>query len=169
MLKRLLKNQKGLTLIELLAVVIILGIVSAIAVPSIGKIIDNSKKDAHVANAVQMINSTKLLIAGGDATLRPSNGSQVYIPLNYLVGASGNLDALKNPDGGTYNSPTADVVSTSAVPTGSYVKVSLAASPATEFTYDVKLVPSSGRGVQTGSPSAGNPIAEANLTRSAVN
>lgn len=43
---KLLNNQKGLTLIELLAVIVILGIIAAIAIPSIGGIVDNSKRNA---------------------------------------------------------------------------------------------------------------------------
>ncbi len=35
-LQKRLKNEKGLTLVELLAVIVILGIIAAIAVPSIG-------------------------------------------------------------------------------------------------------------------------------------
>lgn len=44
------KEQKGLTLVELLAVIVILGIIAGIAVPSIGGIIENSKEKADLAN-----------------------------------------------------------------------------------------------------------------------
>lgn len=48
-MKKWLKNNKGLTLVELLAVIVILGIVVAIAVPSIGNVIENSKGKADNA------------------------------------------------------------------------------------------------------------------------
>lgn len=54
------KNEKGLTLVELLAVIIILGIIAAIAVPSIGTIIDNSRIKAEKADALVMISAAKL-------------------------------------------------------------------------------------------------------------
>ncbi|MEC1742086.1 type IV pilin protein [Schinkia azotoformans] len=60
MLKRFLKNEKGLTLIELLAVVVILGVIAAIAVPAIGKIIEDSKNKAVVSDALQIINAAKI-------------------------------------------------------------------------------------------------------------
>ncbi|MFT9599055.1 type IV pilin protein [Mesobacillus sp.] len=59
-IKKKMKDQRGLTLVELLAVVVILGIVSAIAVPSIGGIINKTKDDAKVAEALQIINAAKL-------------------------------------------------------------------------------------------------------------
>ena len=56
------KNEKGLTLVELLAVIVILGIIAAIAVPAIGNIIDNTRKDAHIANAESIYNAARLAI-----------------------------------------------------------------------------------------------------------
>jgi type IV pilus assembly protein PilA len=62
-LKKKLKDQRGLTLIELLAVIVILGIIAAIAVPSIGKLISNTEDDAKVAEGIQIINAAKLYVA----------------------------------------------------------------------------------------------------------
>ncbi|WP_286927062.1 MULTISPECIES: prepilin-type N-terminal cleavage/methylation domain-containing protein [Lysinibacillus] len=58
--KKLLKNQKGLTLVELLAVVVILAIVAAIAIPAIGNIIENSRYTAVKADAINVINAANL-------------------------------------------------------------------------------------------------------------
>jgi type IV pilus assembly protein PilA len=92
MLKNKLKEQKGLTLIELLAVIVILGIISAIAIPSIMGLIDNSKKDAHIANAQQMINSAKLAVAGDDTYT--SSGFITLLDLE----TEGYLEEMTDPD-----------------------------------------------------------------------
>ncbi|WNS74465.1 prepilin-type N-terminal cleavage/methylation domain-containing protein [Bacillus sp. DTU_2020_1000418_1_SI_GHA_SEK_038] len=63
MIGKRLKDQRGLTLVELLAVVVILGIIAAIAVPSIGNIMAKSKYDAAKADAVQLLSAGKLFIA----------------------------------------------------------------------------------------------------------
>ncbi|NEU29780.1 type II secretion system protein [bacterium LRH843] len=133
------KNEKGLTLIELLAVVVILGIIAAIAVPSIGGIIDNTKKDAHVANATQMISSARLAVTG-NSTLQPVKGSSTVIPLGYLE-EEGYLETLKDPDGGiTSNNgyKRGGKVINPNNPDISYVKVSRDGD-STQFTYEVRI------------------------------
>jgi type IV pilus assembly protein PilA len=60
MFKKMLENQRGLTLIVLLAVIVILGIIAAIAVPSIGNDIDNTEKKATVSEGIQIINAAKI-------------------------------------------------------------------------------------------------------------
>ncbi len=72
-LMKKIKDQRGLTLIELLAVIVILGIVAAIAVPSIMGIINKSKDDAKVAEAIQIISAAKLQHATNSTTVEWSN------------------------------------------------------------------------------------------------
>ncbi|WP_205758523.1 prepilin-type N-terminal cleavage/methylation domain-containing protein [Lysinibacillus sp. SGAir0095] len=59
-MKKRIKNEKGLTLIELLAVVVILAIIAAIAIPAIGNIISNSRAKAQVADAISVLDAANL-------------------------------------------------------------------------------------------------------------
>lgn len=59
-MSKILKNEKGLTLIELLAVIVILAIVSAIAIPAIGNIIENSRYNAVKADGSNILSAASL-------------------------------------------------------------------------------------------------------------
>lgn len=74
--RKLLKNQKGLTLIELLAVIVILAIVAAIAVPAIGNIINNSRDKAILADASNILAGAKIAnVEGACKTEDDSDGN----------------------------------------------------------------------------------------------
>lgn len=59
-IRKQLKNEKGLTLVELLAVIVILAIIAAIAVPAIGNLITNSKYNAVKADALNVLNAGQM-------------------------------------------------------------------------------------------------------------
>lgn len=59
-MKALLKNRKGVTLVELLAVLVILGIIAAIAIPTIGNLIDNSRQRAAEAEWTNIQEAARL-------------------------------------------------------------------------------------------------------------
>lgn len=76
-MKKLLKkrlNQKGLTLIELLAVIVILAIIAAIAIPAITGLIQTQREKAIVADASAILSGAKLAATSGDCATA-SNGN----------------------------------------------------------------------------------------------
>lgn len=75
LLKKRIKNEKGLSLVELLAVIVILGIVAAIAVPAIGNIIENSRYNAAKSDAINVLNAANLYFTDINA----SNGAKVAV------------------------------------------------------------------------------------------
>lgn len=67
--KKTLKNKpkkKAFTLIELLAVIIILGILMIIAIPSVTTYISNSRKKAYISDANAYIQAATILVNKGD-------------------------------------------------------------------------------------------------------
>ena len=55
----MIENERGYTLVELLAVIVILGIIAIIAVLAVNNIIEKSKQQAFVANALTMKSSAQ--------------------------------------------------------------------------------------------------------------
>ena len=87
LLKKRLGNEKGLTLIELLAVIVILAIVAAIAVPAIGNIIENSRVKAIKADAANIINAAQIYYTDGKTdtfTLAPTAANTTATGTNYI-------------------------------------------------------------------------------------
>ncbi len=84
-----LKDQKGMTLIELLAVIVIIAIIAAIAIPAIGNIIDNSRVGTMKSDNLNAIAASELYL------MDYPNATQVT--LANLVGAPATPAAGGNP------------------------------------------------------------------------
>ena len=52
-------NQKGFTLVELLAVIVILAVLALVAMPNVTKLMDSSRKNAFITEAENFANYAK--------------------------------------------------------------------------------------------------------------
>ena len=93
--KKLVKNEKGLTLVELLAVIVILAIVAAIAVPAIGNVIENSRYKAAKADAITVLNAANIYFT--EKTVK--DGEKVTIEALNTAGYLEDLGTFGNADG----------------------------------------------------------------------
>ncbi len=76
-------NNKAFTLIELLAVIIILGILMIIAIPSVTKYISDSRKSAYVNTAKNIMDETRNLVNEGKLGMYDM-GATYYIPASCI-------------------------------------------------------------------------------------
>lgn len=66
-IKQMMNKEEGFTLVELLAVIVILGIIVAISIPAIGNIIDNARGNANEAEGALVIDAARLYEADGNS------------------------------------------------------------------------------------------------------
>ena len=97
---RVLKNKKGVTLVELLAVVVILGIIAAIAVPTIGGLINRQKERAAEATYDAIVEAAKLYASAKDDN---------QFLLSELTGTAGYLDLKDNVVSSTEDGAAEDI------------------------------------------------------------
>lgn len=94
------KNKKGFTLVELLAAMIILGLILGVAVPNVIKILDNSRNDAYINDAKNLLSLAEYKYRSGKGITRPSGGTNcIIMSLEYLD----NSEFEHAPHGGKYD------------------------------------------------------------------
>lgn len=92
------KNQSGLTLIELLITIAVIGIVAAISVPAITNVINSSRANADAAQAVIVMDFIELWEQSGqlsqsndiiNAYFEGSLVEKIYVPNGYVLSGTG--------------------------------------------------------------------------------
>lgn len=67
------KNKKGFTLVELLAVIVILGVLLMIAVPAIQNVINKSKKNSFESQAKLIIENVETMLSATEIEKKPTS------------------------------------------------------------------------------------------------
>ena len=86
--------KKGFTLIELLTVIVILGIIAAITVPTINDLIKNSRKDACIEQKDAIIEAAKRWHTSTNGVKGTKEGNEIKVSIEMLQ-EEGFLDANK--------------------------------------------------------------------------
>ena len=85
-------NKKGFTLVELLAVIALVAILSGIAVPNILSTINNSKKSAFLMDAKRMVAKAEYLMSlNTSSSIIPPSHRQNLMALRHCVAAKDNF------------------------------------------------------------------------------
>ena len=105
-------NKKGFTLVELLAVIVVLAIVMGLAVVGITSVLDSTRKNAFATDAKSYIEGASALVRADEATVlmggtseftpqcNPTTPQSLPIPINKIKLDSGG----KSPYGASYDS-----------------------------------------------------------------
>ena len=101
------KNNKGFTLVELLAVFVILAIISVFGIPAITRTITNSRNRMYVTDAQKMIAAADYKIRAANSKIeKPDPGDCIAISLVYLESS----DFDHSPNEGEYEKEASFVV-----------------------------------------------------------
>ena len=92
-LQKKLNNEKGMTLIELLAVIVIIAIIAAIAIPAIGNILENSRNGAVKADFQQAIAAANLYVTE-EGNLPTGTGAEQLTALAPYLDDPGSLTSV---------------------------------------------------------------------------
>ena len=84
MLVKCLKLKKGFTLVELMGVIVILGVIALIAIPTIDRQLKEGKRDLSQAQLDNIKSAAKLWVADNPNDM-PQNGEECYLKYSTLV------------------------------------------------------------------------------------
>ena len=169
------KNKKGFTLVELLAVIVILALIMSIAVVSIGGVLNSTRQNTFKETAVSIINGVRqqLIINNkldeGDyvftSSILEKGGKTAPLGGNFLIADTCSSNQIGN-NICKIATGTCSTVSTGTNAGKSFVRVTK--STDNVFTYSICLLTDGGKSIIFDSAAANNST-EANLLNNSNN
>lgn len=99
-------NNKGFTLVELLATISILALLMIVAIPNVISTIDKNKQSTYVEDAKRMITLAEYKVRSDTSITLPTSGNCIVMPL-YSLDLT---DFDEGPEGGNYDLQNSYVV-----------------------------------------------------------
>ena len=93
-IEELRNREEGFTLVELLAVIVILGIIVAIAIPAIGNVIDNAQTNANEAEKEMIVDAARLYFMEPDHAVETEVTVADLLSAGYIEERGGSADPL---------------------------------------------------------------------------
>ena len=99
------KKNKGFTLVELLATIVILGILAAVSMPTVLNLLSDNTKKVYVNDAIKLISQAEYKVRAASTNIqKPNDGDCIVMSLIYL----NNSDYLKKNGLHKQNGPNYD-------------------------------------------------------------
>ncbi len=93
------KKNKGFTLVELLAMLVVIGVLMAISIPNITGILSQSKNNQIEQDVIKMVDMAKIKMNTDKAANYPEGKDALLLTLSYI---DDERDVLTGPNGGYY-------------------------------------------------------------------
>ena len=93
------KKNKGFTLVELLAMLVVIGVLMAISIPNITGILSQSKNNQIEQDVIKMVDMAKIKMNTDKEAKYPEGTDALLLTLSYI---DDERDVLTGPNGGYY-------------------------------------------------------------------
>lgn len=91
------QKRAGFTLVEILAVLVILGVIGLIAIPVVNKVVSNTREKLYDVQINYIANSAELWAAGNVEELPKQEGDSITLTLGQLKQSGAIKEDIKNP------------------------------------------------------------------------
>lgn len=141
-------NKRGFTLVELIATIVILGVIMMIAIPNVLSIIEKNKQDDFIETAKLLISEAEYKVRGDTSIELPKDDNHsIIITLNYLNSNNFNESPYEYP----YDAMSFVLIAKEGSNYNYYVHLSATKINLRDTGQDYKIIDTKNRGINLAS------------------